>query len=118
MESLLTFLENPTSNAVIIIVVIAFAVRDIPAVARYIPFFKKVNKISDVQDEKYPQIEKMLRQIEKSHQDIITFQTNHSMHEIPEIVKKLDKMDIKLDSVIEKQAEHGERISRIEGKLE
>jgi len=126
MESFWTFLKNPTPNATIILIVaLVLVVPNIDKLAPYIPFFKRQKKISDVQDEKYPEIKKHLKNIEESYQDIkekqdyiITFQTNHSLHEIPQIVKTLDKMDEKIDTLISKQADHGERISRIEGKLE
>lgn len=119
MDQLLSFAQSATPLAIL-----AIAVGGLVFTIYSLFKGKKVDKISDVQDEKYPEIQKHLKKIEETYQDIkqkqdyiITFQTNHSLHEIPDIVKTLDKMDGKIDTLISKQAEHGERISRIEGKL-
>lgn len=126
MESLWTFLTNPTPNATIIVIVaLVLVIPNIDKISQYIPILKRQKKISDVQDEKYPELEKILGRIEKSHEDIkkrqeyiSTFQTNHRLHEIIDIKNMVNKIDGKIDVLIEKQSDHGERISRIEGKLE
>lgn len=119
MESFWTFLTNPTPNATIILIVaLILIVPNIDKIAVYIPFLKRQKKISDVQDEKYPELIKMLRVVKSGQERIEKFESNHRLHEIPEMVKTLGSMNSKLDSVMEKQSEHGERISRIEGKLE
>ena len=136
MKQILTFLENANTNAMLIIGMLVFGAvllaPYIPSIAKYIPFLRKVeknsttiDKISDVQDEKYPQlnlrhdeIRSLLLFIKEGQERMEKFESNHNLHEIPEIKILVDKIDIKLDSVIATQSKHGERISKIEGKLE
>lgn len=120
MEGLLSFAQSATPLAIL-----AIAVGGLVFTIYSLFKGKKVDKISDVQDEKYPKIEKILAQIDETYQDvkerqeyIIKFQTNHSLHEMVDIRDMVNRIDGKIDTLIAKQAEHGERISRIEGKLE
>lgn len=122
MSEILTFLSNIPTNAVLVIIVVAFALRDIPAIAKYIPFWNKVDKISKTQDEKYPEIQKHFELIEKCYADQNKWNTNHSMHEIPEIkqdVKEMkgDMKDIK-EAVSRIELTHEVRLAKLETKLE
>lgn len=114
MEKLLHFLENPTSNATLIVVVaLIVIVPNIRYISKYIPILNKIFKISDVQDEKYPQVlqgVEIIRKLDK-------IADNH-LHELPDIKKSVDRIEVKMDELYKISSSHGERISKIEGKLE
>ncbi len=117
MDNILLFLNNPTSNAVLIIVVLAFALRDIPSIARYIPFFKKMEKISDTQDKKYPLIEEHIRRFNKLDEKLEKIASNH-LHELPMMAEAIQRIEKKIDDISEKQESQGNRITRVETKIE
>jgi peptidoglycan hydrolase CwlO-like protein len=114
MEAVLTFLTNVPTNAVLIVLALALILRDLPAFAKYIPFWSKVQKISDTQEKKYPMIEhteKLASQIDQMLKQQNTIMENHFKHEIPQINATLGRIEDKLDT-------HGNRITRLEALSE
>lgn len=110
MEAILTFLTNVPTNAVLIVLALALILRDLPSIAKYLPFWNKVQKISDIQEKKYPMIEhteRMASQIEQMLTSQNTIMENHFKHEIPRINATLERIEDKLDL-------HGNRITRLE----
>jgi len=43
---------------------------------------------------------------------------NNHLHELPDMKKSIDRIEQKMDSMIEKSSSHGERISKLEGVLD
>ena len=114
MEKLLNFLENPTSNATLIIVVALIVVApNIPYIAKYIPILNKIFKISDTQDEKYPQVLQGIEIMKK----LDKIADNH-LHELPDMKRAVDRIEEKLDDIYRISSSHGERISKIEGRID
>lgn len=114
MEHLLSFLENPTSNATLIIIVaIVVIVPNIRYISKYIPVLNRIFKISDTQDEKYPQVIEGIEIMKK----LDKIADNH-LHELPEMKRAVDRIETKMDELYKISSSHGERISKIEGKLE
>jgi hypothetical protein len=112
MEFLSKFLDNPTSNATIIIVVaLIVIIPNIPVIAKYLPIFK-ANFAKDTNEKKYSEIENHLKVIEGLYKDNKKFQENHSMHEIPEIKENVEKIHAKLDKFLDVQIEQGKEIAK------
>lgn len=84
--------------------------------------FSTGKKISDVQDEKYPELKKHLEYLEELYGENKKFQENHSMHEIPEIVKTIARIENKIETGFSalqlEQKSQGERIANIEGRFD
>lgn len=84
-------------------------------------------KISSVQEEKYPKMEEHFQRIQDhlNELDLVyaeqkKFRTNHSMHEIPAIVEKLDRQQVdfarletKVDKITDVQVMQGLVIERL-----
>lgn len=114
MAQIFNFLQNPTSNAtLIIIVVVLVVIPNIKQIAQFIPIINKIFKISDIQDEKYPREEQSLEIMKK----LDKIADNH-LHELPDMKKTIDRIEAKMDELYKVSSSHGERISKIEGKLE
>lgn len=126
MEYFSKFLQNPTTNSTIIIVVaIVVIIPNIPKIAKYLPILKSIfstnttaEKISHVQDEKYGSIEKHLKTIEGLYNENKKFQENHSMHEIPEIKREVGSINLKLDKFLDTQIKHGQEIAYLKAKID
>lgn len=101
-QSILHLLENPTSNATIIIVVLILVIiPNFPKIAQYVPFLKTMPKV-----------------------DYEKIATNH-MHQMPEVLSKLNIIEIgmnantqTLDRHTEKLDIMGNRITRVETLLD
>lgn len=121
-HDIFTFLNNVPTNAVIVIVVLAFAARDIPGIAKFIPLFRKVDKISDTQDQKYPEMKGMISAMAEltiqsktlSSQNHALLQ-NHFKHEIPDMIRKIDKI---VEDVADIKQDYGNRLTRVETILD
>ncbi len=108
MQKILDFIITQPSWAIIILLVIGVVIREIG--------IKNIlGLIRGTQKEKYPKLENNHLEImqELHKQNIIlakqneTFATNHSMHEIPDIKKSVDRMEKTLDNVVEVQRLQG-----------
>lgn len=73
-----------------------------------------LSNIRGTQKEKYPEITEHFKLLQQEYKNLKKFQENHSMHEIPDIVKKLDKMDSKLDEIAKTQTTDGNRLTKLE----
>lgn len=110
MEALISFAQSATPIAVL-----AIAVGGLVFTIYSLFTGKTVDKISDVQDEKYPQIEKMLTAMQELSKQNETLLENHFKHEIPEM--RDDIKSIK-DTVGRMELNFEKRITRIETKME
>lgn len=114
MEKVLNFIIEKPSYAIIILLVIIIAIREIG--------IKNIlGVIRGTQKEKYPKLEgahvEIMQELHKQNQILSEqnkkFATNHSMHEIPDI--KADVGDIKktLDKVVDIQRTQGVDIATL-----
>ncbi len=126
MEKILNFIIVNPSYAIIIALVLIIAIREIGiknifgilgairGTTKQIPPVIKDNHL-EVMQELHKQNQILFEQNK-------VFSTNHSMHEIPDIKKSVDRMELKLDRLFERMDEHGNRlteletINRVEGK--
>lgn len=110
MDSLISFAQSATPLAIL-----AIAVGGLVFTIYSLFKGKKVDKISDVQDEKYPQIEKMLSAMQELSRQNETLLENHFKHEIPEM--RDDIKSIK-ETVGRMELNFEKRITRVETLIE
>lgn len=110
MDSLISFAQSATPIAVL-----AIAVGGLVFTIYSLFKNKTVDKISDTQDEKYPEIQEMLSAMKVLSDQNRTLLENHFKHEIPEM-----REDIKTikDTVGRMELNFEKRITRIETKME
>ena len=84
-----------------------------------------MSKIRGTQEEKYPVLEEHYRKIQTHLNEIDfayaeqkKFRENHSMHEIPEIRDTINRIEIKMDRMSEKQEAQGLDIARLKALSE
>ena len=77
-----------------------------------------LSKIRGTQEQKYPEIEKHLNEIENAYEEQKKFRENHSMHEIPEIVTILARVEAKVDKMADIQYSQGLDIARLKALSE
>ncbi len=95
-QDILTILKNPTSNFTIIFVVtILVIVPNFPKIAKYVPFLKAVWT---------PKV------------DYEKIATNH-MHQMPEVLSKLNTIENGMSAMIETQTEQGKILIKHETLL-
>jgi uncharacterized protein YoxC len=110
MDSLLIFAKEASPIAIL-----AVAVGGLVFTIYSLLKGRTVDKISDVQDKKYPQIEKMLSAMQELSRQNETLLENHFKHEIPEM--RDDLKSIK-NTVNRMELNFEKRITRIETKME
>lgn len=76
--------------------------------------FSTGKKISEVQDEKYPELKKHLEYLEESYANQKKFQENHSMHEIPAMVSALSRIEGMVGVIQTEQQDQSQRLMRVE----
>ena len=118
MNAIFTFLEHPTTNATIIIVVISalalVAILQAPMITKLLSSFKKQDKISTVQDDRLiwqQKIEKSVVDLSDTCLELRKFQTNHSMHEIPEMRDDIKEIKEIVNFI---KDTHGNRLTALE----
>lgn len=119
MEKIIDFITNNPSYAIILLLILYIILEKFGVV-------NIMKLIRGTQEEKYPKLEKShIEIIEEIHkQNLILsqqnekFATNHSMHEIPDIKKSVDRIEKTLDGVVEIQREQGLDISRLKALAE
>jgi TolA-binding protein len=112
MESLISFAQQATPLGVITLLAGGIIWLS------YMYFGQK--KISDTQDQRVDRqdaIDENIRFLTETVAELRKFQENHSMHEIPNIVKTLEKMDSKLDKMQETQISQGLDIATLKAKV-
>lgn len=79
-----------------------------------------LSKIRGTQEEKYPALQKAQEEIVRHLEELDfvyaeqrKFRENHSMHEIPDIVNGMSRMESKLDKLVEMQYAQGLDIARL-----
>lgn len=115
MEKILNFIITQPSWAIIILLVCYTIVREIG--------IKNIlSLIRGTQKEKYPKLEtgqlEIMQELHNQNKILAQqnekFATNHALHEIPDIKKSVDRMEIKIDKVVEKLDEYGNRLTILE----
>lgn len=118
MNTVLTFIVENPSYAIIIALVLIIAVREIGIKN----IFGILGAIRGQQKQIPPVIKdnhlEVMQELHKQNQILFEqnakFATNHAMHEIPDIKKSVDRMEGKLDKLFERMDEHGNRLTAIE----
>lgn len=84
-----------------------------------------LGKIRGTQKEKYPSLEDNLVKITKHMEELDfvyaeqkKFRENHSMHEIPEIVNSLNRLEGKVDKITDVQTAQGLDLARLKALSE
>lgn len=77
-----------------------------------------LKKIFGTQKEKYPELKEFMAKTNQVFAQNEKLLTNHFNHEIPDMVRSINRIEEKLDTVQVDVSSLGQRISHIEGKLE
>jgi len=113
MESLIKFGNTASPLAILAIAVVGL----VYVVIKTYKGENKINKISDTQDIKYPSLEKHIAAITKLTAQNETLLENHFKHEIPEMMKTMDKIDQKVDKIDDKVTNMSDRLLVLETRF-
>lgn len=115
MEKILNFILTEPSWTIIIILVILLFVKDfgIKNIFRLLGIIRGIQKEKGV--ETSDNHLELMQELHKQNQILAkqneTFATNHSMHEIPDIKKSVDRIEKTLDGVVAIQTKQGQDIA-------
>lgn len=113
LKDIFEFAQSASPVAVLLFVIILLVI----AIFRLIVdkpllqgLFKTTKKVSDIQDEKYPQIEQMQKLIQQNE----TLLNNHFKHEIPDMVSTMARIEGIVGVIQTEQQEQSQRLMRVE----
>lgn len=114
METILTFAKTASPIGLSLVIIVGL----VHVVILLLKNMGVVKKVSHTQDEKYPEIEKHLAIIEEHYTLQQKFLTNHSIHEIPVLVSSVNRIEGKLDKMVDVQTIQGQDIARLKALSE
>lgn len=113
LKDIFEFAQSASPVAVLLFVIILLVI----AIFRLIVdkpllqgLFKTTKKVSDIQDEKYPQIEQMQKLIQQNE----TLLNNHFKHEIPDMVSTMARIEGIVGVIQTEQQDQSQRLMRVE----
>lgn len=105
MHEIITFAQSASPLAVIaLLAIIIFELTGGKGV---------INKIRGTQKEKYPSIEEYLKKMAELAKQNETLLENHFKHEIPDMVKSINRIETKVDDITKTQINQGLDIARL-----
>jgi len=114
MESILTFAKTASPIGLSLVIIVGL----VHVVILLLKNMGVVKKVSSVQDEKYPEIQKHLALIEEQYNLQQKFLSNHSIHEIPALVQTMGRIEGKVDKIADIQTSQGLDIARLKALSE
>jgi hypothetical protein len=106
MQEIIKFAESATPLAILAMAVAGL----VYVVYKTYRGENQIDKISDVQDEKYPLIEDHIRRFNELDRKLEKIANNH-LHELPDMMKSIGRIENKVDRIEQTQVAQGQDIA-------